>query len=166
MHTAALPRTREDARDRVRQPLVVIADGQAHAVQTAGPQRAQELRPERLGLDLAEVQADHLAPPAVMDRVGDHQRLADHAAGVPARAVWQSDEEGTVALSVAVCREPIVGLRSGETFPLTHERFALLMEAVRAAAERIHKPEVLAEELQMFPGGLRNERALILLFEP
>ncbi len=87
-------------------------------------------------------------------------------AEVPARAVWQSDAAGMVALSVAVSREPIVGARSGMEFSLTHERFVLLMEAVRSAAERIHKPEVLAEELSSFPGGLRNERALILIFEP
>jgi len=41
----------------------MIGDHESQTGQAAGAQAAQELRPERLGLDLAEVQADHLATP-------------------------------------------------------------------------------------------------------
>jgi hypothetical protein len=80
VHGAALPRAGQDASDRVLEALVVVADGELDAVQAAGAQPAQKLGPERLGLDLAEVDADDLAPTALVDRVGDHQRLGDHAA--------------------------------------------------------------------------------------
>ena len=54
---------------------MAVGDAQAHAVEAAGAQRAQELAPERLGLDLADVEADHLAPAGLVHAVGDHQRL-------------------------------------------------------------------------------------------
>jgi hypothetical protein len=79
---AALPRRVEDAGDRVLQAFVMIGDHQPEAAQAAGPQAAQKLRPERLGLDFADVQADHLAVSAVGDGVGDDERLGDHAAAV------------------------------------------------------------------------------------
>ena len=37
---------------------------------------AQELGPERLGLGLADVEAEDLAPAGLVHAVGDHQRLA------------------------------------------------------------------------------------------
>ena len=58
---AALPGAGKHPLDRVPQAFVLVRDGQAHAPKPAGPQRAQELDPEGLGLDLAEIQADHLA---------------------------------------------------------------------------------------------------------
>lgn len=60
-----------------------VGDAQSDAVEAAAPQRAQELAPERLGLDLADVEADHLTAAALVHAVGDHQRLRDH---VPALA--------------------------------------------------------------------------------
>jgi hypothetical protein len=70
------------AGDRALAALVVVGHDEPDALQAARLQRAQELQPEGLGLDLAEVQADDLAPTAVMDGVGDHQRLGHHAAVV------------------------------------------------------------------------------------
>ena len=52
------------------------------AGQAARAQAAQELAPERLGLGLADVDADHLAPARLVHAVGDHQRLLAHAAGL------------------------------------------------------------------------------------
>ena len=75
VHGAALPGAAEHPGDRGLQPFVVVGDAQADAVEAAGAQRAQELEPERLGLDLADVEADHLAPAGLVDGVGDHQRL-------------------------------------------------------------------------------------------
>jgi hypothetical protein len=87
-------------------------------------------------------------------------------AGVPARLVWQDHDDGHVSLSVAISTDPVPGERSGFDFPLTQERFLLLAEAVRQATEKVFKPEVLKDELFDFPGGIRNERAFSLLFEP
>ena len=79
---AALPRAAQHAGDRGFEPLVLIGDRQAHAVQPALLERAQELDPERAGLDLADVQADHLPHPGLVHRVGDDQRLGHHPAVV------------------------------------------------------------------------------------
>jgi hypothetical protein len=62
--------------------------------------------------------------------------------------------------------QPVKGARSGLQFPLTQQRFLLASEAVRQAAEDLYKPEVLAEQTFEFPGGLTNERAFVLMFEP
>jgi hypothetical protein len=45
-------------------------------------QVAQEVAPERLGLGLADIQAEDLAPAGLVHAVRDHQRLVDHAAAV------------------------------------------------------------------------------------
>jgi hypothetical protein len=47
-----------------------------------GDQRAQEVGPERLGLGLADVDADDLAAAGLVDGVGDHDALSDDAAAV------------------------------------------------------------------------------------
>jgi hypothetical protein len=52
---AALPGAAEDLGDRGLQPGVRVTDGELHADQPAGDQAAQELRPERFGLGLADV---------------------------------------------------------------------------------------------------------------
>src|SRR5829696_4129716 len=52
------------------------------ANQPAGDQASEELGPERLGLGLADVDGEDLAPPALMHAVGDDERLVDHAAAV------------------------------------------------------------------------------------
>jgi hypothetical protein len=50
--------------------------------QTALDQTAQEFGPERLGLGLADIDREDLAPAGLMDAMGDDQRLVDHAAAV------------------------------------------------------------------------------------
>ncbi len=47
------------------------------------PERAQEGDPERLGLDLADVEPDHLAPAGLVDAVRDHERLRVDVAAIP-----------------------------------------------------------------------------------
>ena len=79
---AALPRTAEHAGDRGLQPLVLIGDRQAHAVEPALLERAQELDPERARLDLADIQADHLAHAGLVHRVRDDDRLGHDPAVV------------------------------------------------------------------------------------
>jgi len=80
VHRAALPWTAEHPGDRVLEALVLIGDRQPHPSQPAALQAAQELDPEAAGLGLADVQADHLPDPALVHRVGDHQRFGDDAA--------------------------------------------------------------------------------------
>ena len=82
-HGAALPAAAEHAGDRVAKPDVGVGDTHLHAAQAAGLQAEQELRPEGLGLGLADVQADHLAHAGVVHRIGDHERLLAHAARLP-----------------------------------------------------------------------------------
>ena len=45
-------------------------------------QTAEELGPERLALDVTEIEPDDLAPTGVVHAVGDHQGLGQHAAAV------------------------------------------------------------------------------------
>jgi len=79
---AALPGAPEDLGDRRLQPGMRVGAGQLHADEAALDQAAQELGPERLGLGLADVDREDLAPPALMHAVGDDERLVDHAAAV------------------------------------------------------------------------------------
>src|SRR3954467_12875462 len=50
-----------------------VGDAHPDAVEAAALERAQELAPERFGLDLTDVEADHFAPAGVLDGVGDHE---------------------------------------------------------------------------------------------
>ena len=72
----------QHAGDRALQSLVLIGDRQAHTVESALLQPAQELDLERARLDLADIQADHLAHPGLVHRIGDEQRLGHNAAVV------------------------------------------------------------------------------------
>jgi hypothetical protein len=79
---APLPRAAEHLGDRLPQTIVGVRDAQAHALESAGAQAAEELAPERLGLSLPDVQADDLTAAALVDPVGDHQRLVPDPAGL------------------------------------------------------------------------------------
>ena len=82
VHGAALPGAAEHLRDRGLQPGVGVGDRELDADQAALDQAAQEVGPERLGLGLADVDAQDLAPAGLMHAMRDHQRLVDHAAAV------------------------------------------------------------------------------------
>ena len=82
VHGAALPGAAQEAGDRGLEPLVGVGDDQLHAAQAARDQRAQEVGPERLGLGLADVDAEDLAPAGLVHAVGDHHALVDHPAAV------------------------------------------------------------------------------------
>ena len=70
----------EDLPDRRAQALVAVGDAEPDTGQAAGSERPQELAPERFGLGLADVEADHFAPAGLVDGVGDHQALLAHPA--------------------------------------------------------------------------------------
>jgi hypothetical protein len=82
VHGAALPWRAEHPRNRRLQAGVSVADGQLHSHEATGDERAQELRPEGLGLGLADVQADDLAASGLVNSVGDHDALARDATAV------------------------------------------------------------------------------------
>ena len=73
---AALPGAPEDLRDRSFQPGMRVTDGELHADQAAGDKAAEELGPERLGLGLADVDREDLAPPALRPRAHHGRRQA------------------------------------------------------------------------------------------
>jgi hypothetical protein len=62
--------------------LVGVGDRELDAGQSASDEAAEELGPERLGLGLADVDGEDLAPPGLVDAVRDDQRLAANAAAV------------------------------------------------------------------------------------
>jgi hypothetical protein len=51
-------------------------------IQPTGAERPQEAAPERFGLGLPDVQADHFPPARLVDPIGDHQGLVAHPAGL------------------------------------------------------------------------------------
>jgi hypothetical protein len=61
VHEAALPGTAQEPGDRGLEGLVGVGDDQLHAAQPAREQRTHEVAPERLGLGLADVEAEDLA---------------------------------------------------------------------------------------------------------
>ena len=61
---------------------MLVGDTEAHALEAAAAQIAQQLDPERLRLNLAQVEADHLAPARLVDGIGDHERLRADVAAV------------------------------------------------------------------------------------
>ena len=75
-------RAPEDLRDRGLQPGVRVGDRELHADQAARDQAPEELGPERLGLGLADIDREDLAPAGLVHAVRDHQRLVDDAAAV------------------------------------------------------------------------------------
>src|SRR4051794_462269 len=62
MHGAALPRAAQDLGDRGLQAGVRVADGELDAEQAALDQAPEKARPERLGLGLADIDGQDLAP--------------------------------------------------------------------------------------------------------
>jgi hypothetical protein len=79
---AALPGTAKMAGDRGLKALVGVGDDELHAAQAARDQRLEELAPERLGLRLADVDAEDLPPTRLVHAVGNHHALVDHPAAV------------------------------------------------------------------------------------
>jgi hypothetical protein len=85
------------------------------------------------------------------------------AAHIPIRLRVERDVSGTVMVAAAISMQPVVGKRSGLDFPLTQERFMLATEALRQAVEKVVGSDALADEAWEFPGGLRNERAAMIV---
>jgi hypothetical protein len=79
VHPAALPgRTQQDRGDGLLEAGVRVGDHQLRAGQPPGLQRAQERRPERAVLRIADGEAEHLPVPVGGYPGGDDHRLGDH----------------------------------------------------------------------------------------
>jgi len=130
VHGAALPGAAEHLGDRGLEALVGVRDAELGAGQAAGAQGAQELTPEGLGLGLADVDADDLSAPALVDAVGDDQSLVADAAQLPD------------ALHLGV--EPEVRVAAFER-PLAEEAHLL----VEARAETAHGAPAHADQAEL-----------------
>ena len=76
VHPAALPgRTEQHRTDRLLQPGVGVGDDQLGAGQPTSLQGAQERRPERPVLRIADGEPEHLPVPVGGHPGGDHHRL-------------------------------------------------------------------------------------------
>ncbi len=60
MDRATLPRAGQDPLDRRLEALVLVGHREADALEATGAKPTQEIEPERLGLCLADIDADHL----------------------------------------------------------------------------------------------------------
>lgn len=122
---------------------------------------------DRRRLDTASFSADAQAGArALVAGARSGERASGSLAEVPAWAFWE-EQERLVALFVAVSTIPIHGGRSGYEFALTQERFLLLAEAVRRAAEELEGPEALVEETHRLPpalADLHSVRAFVVVF--
>jgi hypothetical protein len=136
----------------------------------AGTLFPREVDLDRLELDRRIADSTHFADDArrdsreVIEAAVNSGRAEGRVAGVPCRILMEKSGE-LVALFGAVSQKPVVGERSGYEFPLTNDRFLLLAEAMRQAAEDVFGPEVLVDQDPRFPGSLFNERAFVILFE-
>ena len=80
-----------------------VGDDQLHPAQTATRQRAQEARPERLGLRGPDAHAQDFALPLGVHRDGDYHRHRDDPPGLPDLHVGRIDPQvGPVTLDRAV----------------------------------------------------------------
>lgn len=99
----------------------------------------------------------------LVDVVRSAGYLVGTVAQVPVRfAVVEYGE--LLRISVAVSESPVTGVLSGERFSLTDERFLLLAESVRRAAEDLFGEADAEAPTFDFPRKLQNERAFELLF--
>ena len=127
-------------------------------MQAAGAQRPEELAPERLGLGLADVEADHLAAAGLVHGVGDHQALLAHPAAL------------ADLLDLAV--QPQVGVAALQ-WPLA-EDLHLLIEAATEPGDLVlgqMQPHLLDEAVDLARGdavdvGLLDDRDQRLLGTP
>lgn len=106
---------------------------------------------------------------ALIDKVAADGSATGELAGVQTRAQLSDDVDDLIGLFVAVSTRPVRGRLSGMEFALTNERFLMVGEAVRQAAEQLFGPEVLADETQSPPDSLRQLqpgwRFFLLVFE-
>ncbi len=110
----------------------------------------------------------HADADALIQDLSQRERTSRTLANVPVRAVIARDDS-VVGFYVAVSTRPVIGQRSGLEFPLTDERFTLLQEGVRAGVERSLGGVCLAgdwQDMSVFPGGGREERAFVILTGP
>ncbi len=134
----------------------------------------EELDYERLELDRrirdAEPFAENVRRDArsLIDEAESTGRVSGPVAGVPVHLIWETADE-FIALWAAISTKPIRGELSGYEIPLTNQRFLMLGEAMRQAAENLYGPEVLADERKEPPDAFqsldRDFRYFLLVFK-
>ena len=93
MHPAALPSGLEDLGDGRLDALVAVADDQLDTAQAPPVQAAQELGPERLGLGVPDLQAEHLALAVGIDAHRHYHRHADDPSSLACLDVGRVDPQ-------------------------------------------------------------------------
>lgn len=134
----------------------------------------QEADYERLELDRRKRDTEPFAEMVrrdareLIDAASTNSRATGTLAGVNVHLVWEPVQE-FIALWAAVSTQPMVGPLSGYEIPLTNDRFLMLGEAMREAAENLYGPEVLAEERKEPPDVFQNAengyRFFLLVFQ-
>jgi hypothetical protein len=147
------------------------------ALEERGELFPQEIDYRRLELDRRRLDTESFAEDALANAGGlfaaaisaDDSRSSGLLAGVSVRVIIDRANAGGVSTAyIAVSTDAARGPRSGLEFPLTQERFELLAVAFRTVVEQATGAAADAAELQgadAFPGGLRAERAILVLFE-
>jgi hypothetical protein len=74
-----------------------VTDRQLHPDEASGDKASEELRPERLGLGLADIQADDLPASGLVNSVGDHDTFAGDPATIADLLDLRVDEHIRVA---------------------------------------------------------------------
>src|SRR5262249_37403571 len=104
----------ECLRDRRLQAGVRVGNQQLHTLQAARDAAAEEAPPERLGLALADVDADHLPVAGLVDGVGEHQRFRhDPAAVTGLLDLGTEPERGVAALQGPVAERLTLLVEAG-----------------------------------------------------
>ena len=91
MHPAALPGGLRDLRHRGFQALVVVGDDQLHPTQAPTRERAQEVRPERLGFRSTDGHPEDFALTVGAHRDGDYHGHRDDPPGLARLHVGRVD---------------------------------------------------------------------------
>ena len=118
---AALPGAAEHLRERRLQPRMGVRDRELHPAQPTLDQRMQELAPERLGLRLADVEADDLPATGLVHRVRDHHALRHHPTALQHLFDLGVDEQVRVATSSGRSRKASTCSSSSAAMRLTSD---------------------------------------------
>ncbi len=92
---AALPGRPEDLGEGRLEAGVRVGEGELNADQAARDQAPEEGAPERLGLGLADIEADDLAPAGLVDGVRDDDALANDPAAPAGKRSGRSSTSRT-----------------------------------------------------------------------
>jgi hypothetical protein len=117
---------------------VRVGDHQLNPVQATGFQATQERGPERPGLAVSDVEAEHLAPPVRADPGRDHDRLGGHPAA-PAAPVTAAADRAEAGVQEHVGKLDLDQRAVSETRHADPEVAHRVVPPVVAAAAAAHR---------------------------